>query len=463
MARRGILDYVLGGAVGGLEGLAQQRAAEDEKKRLNDALIRQQGMDAMDRARFLRESGYRVAPPAYDTEDPAARSVLPPLEMPSAAPSSGARAGGALSAALNRGMGVDTTQPSLSRPSFGAAPLAMDSGVSRMTEMFERAAPTRPAQEAVAASVDLPGGMGAMRFNAPETAAQITARTMADYEAKKKADAAIAAQEAQRVAEAKSAEMTDVEAAWVGAGLSPAKAKVAARTGAKYGDVYMSDKDLQALGISRDQLKLAQDRFKFDQEKANATSPANEIEKRLPVGARNDIADYNAAIRTLQEAQKEVANNPGAFGIRPVLYAKGGILGRSMREKSEGEKSEAYTKARAQMQSALMKLRKTQFGTQMTKLEKDTGEEVFPSGAESEKRLTQMLSVLVGNAEQLRRGVYDANNASDLYTPIVPDTQTTTPEDPDFTAAKAYIAAGKDRNAVIQRYESSGKKWPGGA
>jgi hypothetical protein len=36
-------------------------------------------------------------------------------------------------------------------------------------------------------------------------------------------------------------------------------------------------------------------------------------------------------------------------------------------------------------------------------------------------------------------------------------------EDPDFTAAKAAIAAGKDRNAVIQRYESSGKKWPGGA
>jgi hypothetical protein len=36
-------------------------------------------------------------------------------------------------------------------------------------------------------------------------------------------------------------------------------------------------------------------------------------------------------------------------------------------------------------------------------------------------------------------------------------------EDPDFTAAKAAIAAGKDRNAVIQRYQSSGKKWPGGA
>ena len=185
MARRGILDYVLGGAVGGLEGLAQQRAAEDEKKRLNDALIRQQGIDAMDRARFLMQSNFRIAPEAYTTEDPAARSVLPPLEMPSAAPSSGARAGGALSAALNRGMGVDATQPSMSRPGFGAKPLAMDSGGSRMTEMFERAAPTRPAQEPVAASVDLPGNIK-MRFNAPETAAQIAARTMQEAEAKRK-------------------------------------------------------------------------------------------------------------------------------------------------------------------------------------------------------------------------------------------------------------------------------------
>ena len=47
MARRGFLDYVMGGAVGGLEGLAQQRAAEDEKKRIADALARQVRMDAM--------------------------------------------------------------------------------------------------------------------------------------------------------------------------------------------------------------------------------------------------------------------------------------------------------------------------------------------------------------------------------------------------------------------------------
>jgi hypothetical protein len=197
MARRGFgstaLRAALGAVTGVAEGLQQRDVVAAEKKRMADALARQQGLDAMDRARFLMSSGFRVAPEAYSTEDPAARSVLPPLEMPSATPSSGARASGALSAALNRGMGVDSTQPSLSRPSFGAAPLALDSKATNMTDVFSRAQETRPAQEAIAASVDLPDGMK-MRFNAPESAAQIAARTMADYEAKKKADAAIAAQ-----------------------------------------------------------------------------------------------------------------------------------------------------------------------------------------------------------------------------------------------------------------------------
>ena len=47
MARRGLLDYFLGGAVGGLEGLAQQRAAEAEKKRMADALERQGRADRL--------------------------------------------------------------------------------------------------------------------------------------------------------------------------------------------------------------------------------------------------------------------------------------------------------------------------------------------------------------------------------------------------------------------------------
>jgi hypothetical protein len=171
MARRGFLDYVLGGAVGGLEGLAQQRAAEAEKKRMADAA-------AMDQARFLISSGFRIAPP--ETEDPAARSILPPLEMPSTtraslspmtmpsiAPRPSAGVSRALSAAVNRGMGVDPTKSSLSR-GLNVDPLAMDRSGSRMTEMFEAAKDTRAAQEAIAASVNLPSGQ-TIRLLAPES------------------------------------------------------------------------------------------------------------------------------------------------------------------------------------------------------------------------------------------------------------------------------------------------------
>mgnify|MGYP003631659188 CR=1 FL=1 len=187
MARRGFLDYVLGGAVGGFEGLAQKRAAEEEKKRMADAA-------AMDQARFLISSGFRIAPP--ETEDPAARSILPPLEMPSTtrpslspmtmpfiAPRPSAGVSRALSAALNRDFKVDATKPSLSL-GLNADPLALDNRTTRMTEVLGRGQEARAAQEAIAASVNLPGGMN-MRFNAPETAAQVASRTRTESDAKR--------------------------------------------------------------------------------------------------------------------------------------------------------------------------------------------------------------------------------------------------------------------------------------
>ena len=180
------LQLALGSVGSGIQGYSQARAAreeferkkeeaEAEKKRMADAL-------AMDQARFLISSGFRIAPPADNTIDPVARSILPSLEMPSAAPPSATRAGGALSAALNRGFGVDPTQPSITHPGFGAPPLAMDRSGSRMTEMFEAAKDTRAAQEAIAASVDLPSGQK-VRFLAPESDDAKLDRELRKYEA----------------------------------------------------------------------------------------------------------------------------------------------------------------------------------------------------------------------------------------------------------------------------------------
>lgn len=75
MARRGFLDYVLGGAVGGLEGLAQKRVAEEEKKRMEEAATRQRMLDTVsllnagyDPEGFSQDMPGATPRPAFDTQ-----------------------------------------------------------------------------------------------------------------------------------------------------------------------------------------------------------------------------------------------------------------------------------------------------------------------------------------------------------------------------------------------------------
>ena len=57
-----------------------------------------------------------------------------------------------------------------------------------MTDVLGRGQEARAAQEAIAASVDLGDGLK-VRFNAPESAAQIAAKKLTEYETQKRADA----------------------------------------------------------------------------------------------------------------------------------------------------------------------------------------------------------------------------------------------------------------------------------
>ena len=340
MARRGFLDYVLGGAVGGLEGLAQKRAAEEERKRMADAA-------AMDQARLLMQLNYRVAPDAYDTEDPAARSILPPLEMPSAAPPPAARASGALSAALNRGMGVDATKPSLSR-GFGADPLALDSRTTRMTEVLGRGQEARAAQEAIAASVTLPGGQK-VRFNAPESAAQLTARKLADYEAQKRADAAIGAQAKADERKAKAQEERDLADAYVfaftgkdGKPMPLTQALAAAKSGKTPLDLGFAQKPMTEeeqqrlfimqgnLDVSRGQLGVSQDRLAFDKTKETQTK----ADKAAKLAAAKKAA--NSVLPTVIKASEAVSKwgeaevkslNPFRIAAQNAAVLEGGLWG----------------------------------------------------------------------------------------------------------------------------------------
>lgn len=314
MARRSgmmtALQAALAGFSGGIEGRMQQRAADEEKSRLTAALTRQKEQDAFAKASFLQNAGYRIAPEAYDTEDPEARRGLMPLSSPEPMTKPELRAAGALDSAIKRGMGVDTTQPSIGRPTFGQAPLALDKGATRMTDVFERAKGMRPAQEQAAASVDLPG-VGQMRFLAPESAAQVAARTIADYEAKKKADAAIAAQAKADERKAKDQEARDLADVYVtaftskdGKPMPMTQALAAAKSGKTpldlgFAQKPMTEEEQQRLAImkgnldvSRSQLSVSQERLAFDKTKDGSTTKPTERFSGDYTQTLNKIADF---------------------------------------------------------------------------------------------------------------------------------------------------------------------------
>ena len=181
-------------------------------------------------------------------------------------------------------------------------------------------------------------------------------------------------------------------------------------------------------------------------------APRSGTEGKIPPAERKSMADLAASIKILDNALASVEANPKAFGIKTALP-------NMALSRTKG------VKPRADVVAAIVKLRRTEFGTAMSKQEKESGESLFPAGGDEATTLTDKLTTLKEKAQSdldIKREYYGTQPAAAPPPPTPPAAKTAT-EDPDFTAAKAAIAAGKDRNAVIQRYESSGKKWPGGA
>jgi hypothetical protein len=164
------------------------------------------------------------------------------------------------------------------------------------------------------------------------------------------------------------------------------------------------------------------------------------------------MVELEASIKELNKALASVEASPKAFGIKTALP-------NMALTRTQG------VKPRADVVGAIVKLRRTEFGTAMSRQEKESGESLFPAGGDEATTLIEKLTALREKAQlelDTKREYYGTQPAA-APPPPTPPAAKTAAEDPDFTAAKAAIAAGKDRNAVIQRYESSGKKWPGGA
>ena len=338
-----------------------------------------------------------------------------------------------------------------------------------MTEVLGRGQEARAAQDAIAASVNLPGGIN-MRFNAPESDDAKLDRELRKYEAQ------------QGVITARQKAEQDRANRGFFAILSRAKA---IPEGVTYEEVQ--DIDLKPFFQEYSQGRSAEAAYSRAQLNANAQAgmvnivegidpatgrPAliqaprgggslrltgydaptkSPTEGKIPPSDKKSMVELEASIKELDKALESVKANPNAFGLKTVLPNVG-------LSRTQG------VKPRADVTGAIVKLRRTEFGTAMSRQEKESGESLFPSGGDQATTLTDKLTALREKAqlELDTKREYYGTQPTVAPSPASPAAKTAT-EDPDFTAAKAAIAAGKDRNAVIQRYESSGKKWPGGA
>jgi hypothetical protein len=217
-----------------------------------------------------------------------------------------------------------------------------------MTEVLGRGQEARAAQEAIAASVNLPGGMN-MRFNAPESAAQLTARKLADYEAQKKADAAIAAQAKADERKAKAQEERDLADAYVfaftgkdGKPMPLTQALAAAKSGKTpldlgFAQKPMTEEEQQRLSImqgnldvSRGQLGVSRDRLAFDKTKETQTKADKAAKLAASKKAANDvlptvIAASNAVNKWGEAEEKSL--NPTLIAAQEKAILRGDLWG----------------------------------------------------------------------------------------------------------------------------------------
>jgi hypothetical protein len=437
MARRGFgstaLRAALGAVTGVAEGLQQRDVVAAEKKRMADAADRQAMLDAL----ALSDRGFVEA----GVRQERTKAATP-----------------AIGAMLNTAMAMGR----------GAAP----TGVLPDLSAVEKAAGmygSTPAQ-----SFNVGGKTYEQMQTKQERDVMQAAREEESRVRQLQQAESVKAAEAQRITEAKNAEIAAAKTAWQAAGLSPAKADVAARTGAKYGDVLMSEKDMKTLGISYAQLKLAQDRFVFDQGKAAGETPQGEMMNGLQAMGKARAATALNLLETntkimkqfeddlragklqmtgvqLEAARKALAGTPGS-AIAEEALNKGNFL---------IDKNPAllrYIRAGKSIASAVREITPRGGSNLMMQMEIALSG-IGPGGTDPES-LAQVDAFRNDLLSGVRSGVEAMTGKRNGGTGM--GNAITQSVDANYEAAKQAIANGADPAAVRRRYEEgTNKKWPG--
>lgn len=347
------LDYLLGGVSGGFEGY--------ERKKANELKAKQDEEERQIRLASLFSQGFE---PVADVQ----------RKKQAAVGAAGSMAMTALNSVL------------------GGAP---------------RAVPPMADQEALmqgyaTAKPERTIAFGGQQLALRETAAERQERQARAEDMQRRRDAEAVAQAARKAKEAEAAAKQARIQALVDSGIERNLAIRAVELEAKYGDISETP-SVAATKRGQDiTARTARERLAFDREKALADAGSAQ-DKPMPVPAsdRRSMTELAASIKELDKALEATNKNPNAFGLKTalpnmLLTRQGGV------------------KARADVTGAIVKLRRTEFGTAMSKQEKESGLPLFPaiggmSGGDDAEAIKEKLTALKEKA------MLELNTKRDFY------------------------------------------------
>ena len=387
MARRGILDYVLGGAVGGLEGLAQQRAAEDEKKRMAEAANRQSMLDQI----ALVEKGFVER----GTRQDRTKAATP-----------------ALGAMLNTAMAMGR----------GAAPTGVLpdlSAVEKTAGMYGSA----PAQSFTVGGKTYDQMQTKQEQTAMDTAREEEAKGRQVQQAER-----VKSAEAQRVAEAKKSERDAQIQTYMDVGYSRKDATMLADNASAF--TAMRGQDISAAtarqGQARSDSKADRDYELRKREFERRETDSMTRREKLPVSAQGKLAGFDSGVLMVGDVRSMLSQNMGAIGP---------IKGRMFRSILDANDKEGVG-TRAAIESLSGEIRNQRFGGALTANEAKFAESMLPNEKDEAVNALKKLEQLENYLERKREGIFR------VYKQPYERVNATAPQESSADALKRIRAGG---------------------
>lgn len=337
--RRGMnaLQLALGSVGAGIQGYSQARTLREEREaeqeRLRKAEARQMAMDIAN----LQAQGYESVPDVQRKQQAAIGAV-------------GSLVGSALSAASGGSMGQ---LPSTEAQQY-------------LSQGYATAKPER--------TIEYGGQKLALRETATERQERL-ARSQDMQERQSERDRANALAQAKRVEQER---QNALAADAIKSGPKSASAvRLAMESPAAYKAIFEDQNAMTP--YQQAQLAISRERLSYDKQRASEQD--KKAAERIPVSDKRNMNELEASLKEIDKAIAAVRTNPDAFGLKTMLPNV--VLGRT-----------AGAKARADVTGAIIKLRRTEFGTSMSRQEKESGETFFPAGGDnSETTLAKLNSI----------------------------------------------------------------------